>query len=94
MREINTLSFIIGEPIMSLNIVGGGCQDDFLNQSTANTTGMVVFAGPIEGTSLGNLGIQLIADKKVENLAELKRLIRESFEIKKYEPYTYEDLFV
>lgn len=92
-RELNTLSFIMGEPIVSLNIVGGGCQDDFLNQRTANITGMIVYAGPIEGTSIGNLGIQLIADGKFNNLGELRHAIRDSFEIKEYEPFTYSDTF-
>ncbi|MDO5328688.1 MAG: rhamnulokinase family protein [Coriobacteriia bacterium] len=92
-RELNTLSFIMGEPIVTLNIVGGGCQDDFLNQSTANVTRMTVFAGPVEGTSLGNLGIQFILDKKIKDLGELKKMIRNSFEIKEYEPFTYESSF-
>ncbi len=40
--------------------MGGGSQDIYLNQLTANATGLPVFAGPTEGTALGNLMVQII----------------------------------
>lgn len=88
-KELDLLGFVIDHPVTSLNIVGGGCQDNYLNQITANEVGIDVFAGPVEGTSIGNIGIQLIVDKAIKNIKQLKKLIRKSFEIKKYEPFQY-----
>lgn len=90
-KELNILSSIIGHQITSLNIVGGGCQDDYLNQITANLTGVDVYAGPVEGTSIGNLAVQLFCDKVISSKDELKELIKRSFVIKKYEPSQYID---
>lgn len=46
-----------------LYIVGGGAANTFLNKLTAEETGMEVIALPIEATALGNLKIQMEADK-------------------------------
>lgn len=91
LKEMDTLSFLIEHPITSLNIVGGGCQDDYLNQITANVTGVDVYAGPVEGTSIGNIAIQLFIDKVIQKPEELKALLNKSFKIKKYEPFQYID---
>ena len=59
-RAVETLQSLTGKTYTSLNIVGGGSQDGYLNQQTANATGLTVFAGPTEGTALGNLMVQFI----------------------------------
>lgn len=46
-----------------LYIVGGGAKNAFLNRLTAEATGKRVIALPIEATALGNLKIQMEADK-------------------------------
>lgn len=46
-----------------LYIVGGGAKNQFLNRLAANATGKEVIALPIEATALGNLKIQMEADK-------------------------------
>ena len=45
-------------PIDTLHIVGGGSQNDYLNQLTANACRVRVVAGPAEGTALGNVMVQ------------------------------------
>ena len=47
---IEGLRELTGNTYTSINIVGGGCQDWYLNQTTADATGLPVFAGPIEWT--------------------------------------------
>ena len=46
-----------------LYIVGGGAKNAFLNRLTEEATGKQVIALPIEATALGNLKIQMEADK-------------------------------
>ena len=52
-----------GRTYEKLYIVGGGAKNDFLNRLTAQATGKQVIALPIEATALGNLKIQMEADK-------------------------------
>ena len=46
-----------------LYIVGGGAKNEFLNQLTEEATGKTVIALPIEATALGNLKLQMEADR-------------------------------
>ncbi|MBO7720976.1 MAG: rhamnulokinase [Kiritimatiellae bacterium] len=72
---IRNLSEITGKTYTSLNIVGGGCQDLYLNALTAEATGLEVFAGPVEGTATGNLIVQMIAGGEFKDLAEARAAI-------------------
>ena len=49
-RAIAALQSLTGKTYESVNIVGGGSQDGYLNQMAANVTGLPVYAGPTEGT--------------------------------------------
>jgi len=57
-----------------IHIVGGGCQNELLNQMTANATGRPVIAGPIEATALGNALMQLVAFGELHSLADVRTL--------------------
>ena len=74
-REIRNLSEITGKTYTSINIVGGGCQDLYLNALTAEATGLEVFTGPLEGTAIGNLIVQMIAGGEFKDLAEARKAI-------------------
>ena len=74
-EAIRSLSEITGKPYTSLNIVGGGCQDLFFNTLIAETTGLEVFAGPVEGSALGNLIVQMIAAGEFADLASARKAI-------------------
>ena len=52
-----------GQRYDSLYIVGGGAKNGFLNRLTEETTGKKVMALPMEATAIGNLKIQMEADK-------------------------------
>ena len=84
--SINELSALTGRTYTSINIVGGGCQDTYLNELTAHACGIPVFAGPIEGTSLGNLMVQMIEGGVFANLDEARAAIRSSFDVVEYAP--------
>ncbi len=65
----------------AIHIVGGGCQDKYLNALTRDYTGKSVTAGPIEATATGNIVSQIMRDKKI-SLAKARDLIKNSFDIK------------
>ena len=85
-ESIAELSALTGRTYTSINIVGGGCQDRYLNELTARACGIPVHAGPIEGTSLGNLVVQMIGAGEFSDLQHARDVIRESFDVETYEP--------
>lgn len=70
----------------SIHIIGGGSNAAYLNQLTANATGKTVYAGPGEATAIGNMMAQMIYGKELENLAEARKCVFDSFGIKQYKP--------
>lgn len=62
-QAISELERNTGKAYDTLYIVGGGAKNAFLNRLTAETTGKRVRALPIEATALGNLKIQMEADR-------------------------------
>ena len=72
---IRTLSGITGKTYTSLNIVGGGSKDRYLNELTAAATGLEVFTGPVEGTAIGNLIVQMIEGGEFADLASARAAI-------------------
>ncbi|MDY2826195.1 MAG: FGGY-family carbohydrate kinase [Eubacteriales bacterium] len=81
-NAIRDLSRLTGRQYTSVNIVSGGCKDDYLNILTARATGLPVLAGPVEGTAIGNLAVQMIAAGEFKNLSDAREAIRRSFEVK------------
>lgn len=83
---IDSLEKLTGRHYTSVNIVGGGSQDMYLNQMTAAATGLPVYAGPTEGTALGNLIVQFIAAGLFPDLQAARDAIKVSFDIKEIKP--------
>ena len=81
-EAVKTLIRLTGKTYTSINIVGGGCQDMYLNEMSAVTTGLPVYAGPVEGTAIGNLIVQMISGGEFESLQQARDAVRESFEIR------------
>ena len=80
MREIT------GKTFTSVNIVGGGSQNVVLNQLPADLTGLPVYAGPTEGTALGNLAAQMLSDGAFASLADFRAALSASMDIVPYNP--------
>jgi rhamnulokinase len=80
-KMVASLSGITGREYTSVNIVGGGSKDGYLNSLTARATGLEVFAGPTEGTAIGNLVVQFIAGGEFKDLAEARAAIARSFDV-------------
>jgi len=73
-----------------LHMVGGGIQNTFLCQCTANVLGRPVWAGPQEATAIGNILVQYIALSAVETIQHGRRIVRESFPVTTYLPQEIE----
>ncbi len=80
-ESIKSLELLTEKQFTSINIVGGGCQDSYLNEMTAKITGLPVYSGPIEGTAIGNLIVQMIVFGELKDLSDARSCIRKSFNI-------------
>lgn len=80
-EAVSEIEAVTGKRFNAIHIVGGGCQDKYLNILTRDYTGKSVTAGPIEATATGNIVSQIMHDKKI-SLATARDLIKNSFDIK------------
>ncbi len=84
-EALAAMSEKFGRKIETLNIIGGGSQDSFLNELTAKIAGVTVIAGPAEATALGNLLVQMIAGGELKNIGEGRACIRTSFALRTFQ---------
>lgn len=73
-------------PIEKLHVIGGGSLNGYLMQMAANSIGMPVVTGPVEGTAIGNIMMQAKSAGVVKDMFEMRRLIAESIDTKTYLP--------
>ena len=74
------------QSIEVLHIIGGGANNHFLNQLTADATGLRVIAGPTEATVIGNIMIQAKALGCVGTLSEIRQIVANSFDLVHFIP--------
>lgn len=74
-QVLQELAQLRGKPFTRLHIVGGGSQNRFLNQLCADACGIPVAAGPVEASTLGNIGCQLMALDEIADVDDFRRLI-------------------
>ena len=85
-RTLRQIEQLVGRKIDRLHIVGGGSQNELLNQFTANAVQIPVVVGPVEATALGNVLIQAITLGQLRSLAEAREVVRDSTPIRSVEP--------
>jgi len=90
-KKIIQLSEITGRSIETIHIVGGGSKNGLLNQMTADACGIPVFAGPSEGTALGNLLVQACSNHDFGSIAYGRRIIANTVEPELFEPSGTDD---
>ena len=73
-------------PLDILHIIGGGSLNKYLNQFTANSLGVTVYAGPQECTAIGNIMLQAKAVGLVKDIWEMRQIIANSIELKRFDP--------
>jgi rhamnulokinase len=75
-----------GRRIGVVHIIGGGLQNELLCQLAADAMQRPVVTGPIEATAMGNILMQALALGEIGSLEEGRALVRNSCEVKRYEP--------
>jgi len=85
-QVLRMLEDLQGKKIDVLHIVGGGIQNELLNQFTADATGCKVITGPVEATASGNIVVQAMATGDVKDLWHARQIVSNSYEIKEYLP--------
>lgn len=78
-----------------LHIVGGGSNNAFLNQLTADVAQMKVIAGPGEATALGNIMMQMLNQGEFDSIQTARKVLANSFDYAIYLPQkNYDDVLV
>jgi len=91
-RTVEQIQEVTGKDYPCIYIVGGGSQNGYLNQLTADLTGKKVVSGPKEATSLGNIGVQLVAHIDDFNLSAIREMVKNSEVISSFQPNTLRDV--
>ena len=86
-QAIRTACRLAGREIRTVHVVGGGSQNRFLCQLTADAAGLPVVAGPVEGTAMGSLLVQARACGALSgDLTALRQVAIASSELTHYAP--------
>ena len=80
------LDELTGKHLETIHIIGGGSQNELLDQFTADATGRIVITGPIEATALGNVLVQAVALGHIDSIAEGREVVEKSFDLKTFTP--------
>jgi len=89
---LRTIESLTNQQIEGVRIIGGGSQNRYLNQATANATGLPVAAGPVEATVIGNVLVQAIADGRFASLAEARGYVAGNVPSQNFFPQLTTDL--
>ena len=73
-------------PIKKLHVIGGGSQNKYLMQYAANALNMPVICGPVEGTTLGNVLMQIKAGDNELTLSKMREISAASVNLVTYLP--------
>lgn len=85
-QTLSTLEEVLDRRFEVLHIVGGGGQNELLNQMTADAAGREVRVGPYEATATGNLLVQAMAAGRIADLDALRQVVTNSTELTTYQP--------
>ena len=85
-QVVEELSALRARPFSRLHIVGGGSQNPLLNQLCASACQLPVSIGPVEASTLGNIGSQLIACGEMADVAAFRRCVAQNFPTRLIQP--------
>jgi rhamnulokinase/L-fuculokinase len=83
---IDRIKECTGGDYNAVHIIGGGSKSKMLCQLTASATGLPVFAGPTEATTIGNAVVQWIASGDFKSTSEARNIVKVTFPQTEYFP--------
>lgn len=86
-KSLLELEELLGKEVDSLFVIGGGTKNSLLTELTSFYTKKKLRFGVGEGSAVGNIILQLMAEGEVKDLEEGRKLIAESFPIKEVNTY-------
>lgn len=81
---VDGLRSALGSEIERIHLIGGGARNHFFCELIAECTGLPVYAGPLEATVTGNLLVQLLAQREVTSVSDVRQVVRQSTDIREY----------
>jgi len=83
---VEQLERLTGRTLPALHVVGGGSNDSFTCQLTANLLGRPVIAGPPDASAIGNVLVQMMADGSISSVEQGRQIVAASFPSTTYAP--------
>jgi len=83
---LRTIEALTGQALTGVHVVGGGAQNEYLDQATADATGRPVRAGHVESTAIGNVLVQAVAGGRFRSLAEARAHVADRVASPTFEP--------
>jgi rhamnulokinase len=87
-QVLDEIRQICTHDIDTIHMVGGGSKNTMMCDFTAQATGVKVIAGPVEATAIGNVLMQAASIKEINDLEELRSIVRHSVSTADYLPET------
>jgi rhamnulokinase len=83
---LRTASKLSGKELTRVEILGGGGRNRYLNQMTANATGLTVRSGLYEATVVGNAMVQAIAAGQFADLTSARSYVEKVSQLSEFTP--------
>lgn len=83
---LRIIEALTNRKIEGVQIIGGGSQNNYLNQATANATLLPVCAGPTEATVIGNVLVQSVAHSRFASLTEARQYVAQNVRLQNFTP--------
>ena len=80
-EAVGVVEQMTNKSVSTINIMGGGSKDSYLNELTARYTDKRVLAGPVEATAIGNIAVQLMFSDPSLKLSSVRETVKNSFNI-------------
>jgi len=83
---VDGLGSALGMGIERIHLVGGGARNRFFCELIADCTRLPVYAGPPEATIIGNVMVQLLTERELSSLSDIRQVVKRSTDIREYTP--------